>query len=531
MMKITRWLRNWGLCLGSAVPLMVGAAALAADNVTVSYGLLELSVPVSSLEAYAYDNQIDDELAFYFNFLSEADQAEFREILTTPLDVTAVTLSQVLYDPLGELWLQRLGDVIQTQSWQNGAKGLRGSLILAAGDEEGLTLLNVMRRFPTPTLRINSVEILEVVDTVVDLLEDTEVAIAALQTQTDTETITADPIDFSQQPSLTQPGSVSWQVQTWRLQDTRRDRTLPVDVYLPDIDSPAPIEVISHGFAASRNNFADVAQHLASYGIAVAAIEHPGSNFEQVENLLAGNVSAAMAPNEFVDRPQDISYLLDYVEIQNQGPLANRFNLDRVGVMGHSFGGYTALALAGAQLNVDQLQTRCAEIIEVDAVNISVPLQCLALKSQFEQSLQDDRIKATFVFNPITSLVFGETGIAQIDTPVLIISGSADPIAPALVEQLQPFTWLTPASKYLVLLQGGSHNYARSESLPDELSGPDSALARTYLKALSLAFMQTHIAGQRDYEKFLQAGYSQYLSQESLPLSLVRDLSLETPSP
>ncbi|NEQ54117.1 MAG: alpha/beta hydrolase, partial [Leptolyngbya sp. SIO3F4] len=88
MMKVTRWFRNLALYLGSTVPLMVGTSALAADSVTVSYGLLELSVPVPSLESYAYENQIDAELEFYLNFLSEKERTEFRGILTEPLDVT-----------------------------------------------------------------------------------------------------------------------------------------------------------------------------------------------------------------------------------------------------------------------------------------------------------------------------------------------------------------------------------------------------------------------------------------------------------
>ncbi|MEM7063870.1 MAG: alpha/beta hydrolase [Cyanobacteria bacterium P01_B01_bin.77] len=508
----------------------MGTSVLAAEDVTLSYGVLELSISVSSLEAYAYENQIDDELGFYLDFLSEQERADFREILNTPLDVTPVTLSQVLYDPLGELWLQRLGKVIQTESWQNGARGLRGSLILAAADDEGLTLLNVMRRFPTPTLRINSVEVLDVVNTVVELLEETEVAIATLRTQANTEIAAADPIDFTQQPNLTQPGPLTWQTQTWELQDPRRSRTLPVDLYLPDSNTPTPLVVISHGFAASRTNFADMAQHFASYGIAVAAIEHPGSNLQQVENLLEGNVSAAMAPNEFVDRPQDISYLLDAIE--SQVSLANRIDLSKVGVMGHSFGGYTALALAGAQLNVEQLQTRCTdELTRVDSVNISLPLQCLALQSQFEQPIQDERIKAAFVFNPITSLVFGDEGLNQLKTPVFMVSGSADPIAPALTEQIYPFTWLTSTNKYLALMQGGSHNYARSDTLPDEFSGPDPGLAREYLKGLGLAFMQTHVVGNSDYSQFLQAGYGQYLSQALLPLMLVQDVSLDVVEP
>ena len=76
-------------------------------------------------------------------------------------------------------------------------------------------------------------------------------------------------------------------------------------------------------------------------------------------------------------------------------------------------------------------------------------------------------------------------------------------------------------------MQGGSHNYAQDADLPNQLSGPDPGLARQYLKALGLAFMQTHVVQQSDYRQFLQAGYAQHLSQEPLPLTMMQNVSLE----
>nr|WP_322505451.1 hypothetical protein [Chroococcidiopsis cubana] len=86
--------------------------------------------------------------------------------------------------------------------------------------------------------------------------------------------------------------------------------------------------------------------------------------------------------------------------------------------------------------------------------------------------------------------------MSQIKIPVTIASSSEDKVAPALPEQILPFTWLTARNKYLLLLAGGTHFSAADKSdpgseplpIPESVIGPDPALARGYLGAWSVAF-------------------------------------------
>jgi predicted dienelactone hydrolase len=55
--------------------------------------------------------------------------------------------------------------------------------------------------------------------------------------------------------------------------------------------------------------------------------------------------------------------------------------------------------------------------------------------------------------------------------------------------------------------------------------GPNPALARLYVKALSVAFFQTYIANQPSYRPYLSAAYANAISREPLKLNLVRSLS------
>jgi predicted dienelactone hydrolase len=95
--------------------------------------------------------------------------------------------------------------------------------------------------------------------------------------------------------------------------------------------------------------------------LAVVVPQHPGSDIQQLQNLLKGNSDQLFEEQQLIDRPLDITYLLNHLEAWNQTEFNSQLNLKQVGVWGHSLGGYTALALAGATLNFEQLQGDCIE--------------------------------------------------------------------------------------------------------------------------------------------------------------------------
>jgi predicted dienelactone hydrolase len=240
---------------------------------------------------------------------------------------------------------------------------------------------------------------------------------------------------------------------------------------------------------------------------------------------------------EFLDRPLDVSYLLDDLLRLNQTDerFKNRFNLDRVGVMGQSFGGYTALALAGAQINFARLQQDCGPQL-AKSLNLSLLLQCQAQQlPKKDYPLRDPRVKAVIAANPIASSVFGPEGFKAIQAPVMMISGSADTIAPPLAEQIEPFTWLPDIDKHLVLIDGATH-FSTIDELqpgervfvtPKELIGRTPDVARIYMRALGLAFFQTEVKQQPNAAVFLNPASIQAQSIQPLLLRGVTALSPE----
>ena len=70
------------------------------------------------------------------------------------LDVT--TVDRLAYSPQGECLLEQADKAFHTGARLPAGQGLRGAVIVAAVDQsEGLTLLNVIRLFPTPVLRVD----------------------------------------------------------------------------------------------------------------------------------------------------------------------------------------------------------------------------------------------------------------------------------------------------------------------------------------------------------------------------------------
>lgn len=526
---------------------LAAAPAVAAERIYASYAVLERSISVAALEAYAKQGKIDEDLAVYLQYVPPERRSQLREALLARADISPVTISQFLYSPQGEVALARLGQVIQTGSRQPGLYAIRAALILAASEPDGLTLLNVLRKFPTHGIRVDLERAQQIAGDLQQILNQTNQAIALVERTALSEAskpaiapLGAGASGIAVPPDLSRSGTLTWKTISIEFSDGDRSslngiRAFPADIYLPQGNpQPVPLIVISHGLGSDRGTFKYLAEHLASHGFAVAVPQHPGSDAKQLQALMNGVASEAAEPREFVDRPLDVKHLLDRLAILDKSDpaFAGRLNLQQVGVLGQSFGGYTSLALAGAALDFQQLQKDCANVSA--SWNISLLLQCRALQLPPAQyDLKDERIKAAIAINPVASSVFGPKSLSQIKVPVMLIASAADTVAPALPEQIQPFTWLRATDKYLVLMKGGTHFSFLSEAdsgggvwpIPSQAVGPSPALARRYLDALSLAFFKTYLLGQSEYRPYLQASYVKAISQPLLPLSLTQSLT------
>ncbi|MFM7450846.1 MAG: alpha/beta hydrolase [Leptolyngbyaceae cyanobacterium] len=526
------------LLLGIASALLTAIPATAAEKLYFSYSLFQESLQVKSLEAFAKDGTINSDLAFYF-WLARADreqQQRFREALTRQSTVDPVQLSRFFYSDLGEDILTNFGRFIQLPSSGNGKHGLRAALILAAEEPGGLSLLSFLRNFPTD-IHIDAQDVLRLSAALRHIVDLTARFTNEVK-QLSAEEASREPVvDFSKLPDLRQPGPYGFQSARWELFDRSRNRRFYVMVYRPATwpSGKVPVIIFSHGLASRPEDFATRAEHLASYGFLVALPQHPGSDFGQAQALLNGFSRDVFLVSEFIDRPKDISFVLDELQRRNPSEFKGQLDVESVGVAGHSFGGYAAMAVAGVPIDFTNLEADCKQ--EWSFLNTSMLLQCRALDLPRQTyRFTDPRVKAIAVGNPVNKSIFGVSGLQQLKLPIMLGAGSYDPATPFIFEQVPSFITIGSPERYLALAEGQAHvDFSQIDAgitnVIDSVPGltlPSPDLLDSYVNAMFTAFFQVYLRGDASYRPFLQASYAAYLSRDQeFKLALITAQSSE----
>jgi predicted dienelactone hydrolase len=181
-----------------------------------------------------------------------------------------------------------------------------------------------------------------------------------------------------------------------------------------------PLVLFSHGKGGVRAQSTFFTVPLASHGYVVVAMDHEGDTI--VDLLREGDVAIDTTVFAFIDRPQDILFLLDELTYWEH-PIAELIDITRIGISGHSFGALTSLRTA----------------------------------------ILDTRIKAVVAHAPpgIGTVNIGlEESISDIDTPIIIHGGKMDRTLP--VEEHTDTIWpeLNAPSYYLTMESAGHFTYS-----------------------------------------------------------------------
>lgn len=114
-------------------------------------------------------------------------------------------------------------------------------------------------------------------------------------------------------------------------------------------DGKYPLVAFSHGFGGHRRQTTFLCTHLASHGYVVASADHTGNTVIDVMQAVMGVASGTPMPepleilNEFIAaRPADVAFMIDQVAAAPE--IGAHVLTDRIGMTGHSFGGWTTLA-------------------------------------------------------------------------------------------------------------------------------------------------------------------------------------------
>lgn len=518
----------WGLAIAITMPILA-TPATAAERVTIKLGAFESAIAISEIEQFAKTGVLPPKLQIYSSLLTP----QVRKVLNNRLQVDPKLADEYVANlsssPYGKQLLKYLGVAIPDLTMPQ----LQAAVTLAAQQANGVSIVSLIKAYPQENIVIDATSAIALAVEFNPTYLQSQAVGASLE---DKLAVTSS-ATFKSDVDPAKIGKATVKEQTIRLQDRQRDRSIALDIYYPQQNlssalRPTPLVVISPGLGANRQFFSYLARHLASHGLTVAALEHPDRTSRNVANLSSPN--KLLPATEFINRPKDISFVLDQLTNLNKQPglLQGKLNTETVSIIGHSLGGYTALALVGGELNLQQLRQSCKNANPLSQAPADW-LQCGAanlIDSKVE--LQDRRVKSAIALNPVVGQLFGENGLNKVSVPVLILASTEDAITPVLNHQLRPFTQLLGTQKYLVTAIGGTHlsvGNPSSQAITDvrgikERRGVEAQPLRQLVSGVSLAFINQLTPKAKIYQPFLTPAYAQSLSSPNLPLRLSTDL-------
>jgi predicted dienelactone hydrolase len=265
--------------------------------------------------------------------------------------------------------------------------------------------------------------------------------------------------------------------------DEERERDIPLRVYLPASEEPAPVVIFSHGLGGSRDGNAFMGNHWARRGYAAVFVQHPGSDVEvwrgKPRQEALADLRAAASLQNFMLRAADIPAVLNQLSQWNSTsdhPLQGRLDLDHVGMSGHSFGAVTTQAVSGQKFMGGNA------------------------------TLDDPRIDAAVAFSPSTPRSGGaEKAFGNVKLPWLLMTGTKDtsPIGDQTVQsRLAVFPALPVGDKFELVLDNAKHSAFTDRALPGDREPRNPNHHRAIL-AITTAFWDAYLRGNAVAKEWL----------------------------
>jgi predicted dienelactone hydrolase len=244
---------------------------------------------------------------------------------------------------------------------------------------------------------------------------------------------------------------------TFYFEDASRGRKLTTEVWYPTTDARTPQQIsaipfyrmstiaeatypgkqlplilFSHGTGGGRLTVEWFCAGLAAQGFIVAAVDHYGNTFDNP------------IPIEFLkcwERPLDLQFVLNRLLSLE---MAKVIDVKRIGAAGFSIGGFTAISLAGAKMDLNALE----KYFKTDAGKKEADIpEMPGLLTLFDQPgirdslwrsytkalprLADNRIKSVFMMSPAAGQAFPDAAhTSDVHVPVYIVAAGNDQIAP-----------------------------------------------------------------------------------------------------
>ncbi|HEK1770397.1 TPA: dienelactone hydrolase family protein [Pseudomonas putida] len=278
--------------------------------------------------------------------------------------------------------------------------------------------------------------------------------------------------------------------------------TLRVAEEAPVAMGQFPLLVVSHGNTGTPVALHDLATSLARQGFVVVAVTHPGDNLRDHSRL--GKLS------NLYGRPLQVSAAITAARADHL--LSPYLSQGKVGVIGYSAGGETALILSGAQPDLERLRNYCLERpMDADACKTHGVL--IADRSELTPQ-SDPRVGAVMLMAPL-SLMFGRHALAGVHVPALIYSGDQDQLlavdrnASALARKLPvtpDYRLLSGAGHFVFMAPCDDEQRQRMAVLCKDADGIDRRQVHRGLQSEAAAFFSQALGAPEPAERSAAVG-------------------------
>jgi predicted dienelactone hydrolase len=222
------------------------------------------------------------------------------------------------------------------------------------------------------------------------------------------------------------------------------DKPLAVRIWYPVGEQRGlPLIVISHGTGGSNRGHEDTAVALAQAGFVVAAPTHTGDNYRDDSYVGKGMHLAG--------RPRHVSRAIDHM--LTRWPQHARIDPARIGLFGHSAGGFTGLVVAGGEPDMSLGRERCRKRPETwDCRYLKergLDIARLEGEPPPVRWVHDSRVRAAVVAAPAVGYSFAPDRLAGVTIPIQLWEAGHDAIvedSPAIIAGLLPL----PSDRHIV---------------------------------------------------------------------------------
>ena len=178
-----------------------------------------------------------------------------------------------------------------------------------------------------------------------------------------------------------------------------------------------PLIVLSHGNWGSRFSQGWLVPALTNAGYVVLSTSHPGT---------MGNDQSVAGRFRLWDRPGDVSFALD--ELLKDPKLAAMIDATRIGFVGHSFGGWTGVSLAGGRWEPALQKAYCDQAAQKDYYCAAREDVSAIPAGDAANSYRDARIKAFYIMASGPGQGFTQESLRAIRAAVRVDTAQFDDV-------------------------------------------------------------------------------------------------------